>query len=341
MNKNKKFYLACLILGLAIVICMLVGCSLGTSDQSLSKIILMLQQVMTNQLSSDNQTLKDIFFEVRLPKVLLALVVGIALGSSGVSMQAIVKNPLADPYILGISSGASLGATLAIMLGLNFGFGNIIVGMCAFIFAILSALLILVIAGKGYNNNNQLILAGIALGSLSGAVSNLIIYLSNDSNATQQLVFWTMGSLNNANYSLIAFLSVVVVLALIFLQAHYKILDLMLLGDESALTLGFKLSKYRLRLIIIVSLLTGLVVFACGIIPFVGLVVPHIMRYFVGNKHQYLLPLSALGGALFLLLADILSRTLISYTQIPIGILISCVGAPIFVFTIIQKGRSK
>ncbi|WP_423363550.1 FecCD family ABC transporter permease [Mycoplasma sp. P36-A1] len=341
MNKDKYYKQKLIIGSMLVVLLMFIATSIGTSKLPIANIMQMLQDLLNNNLSEQSLIVRDIVFSIRLPKVLLAIVIGAALSCSGLTMQAVVKNPLADPYILGISSGAALGATLAIMLGFVQILGSAAIGISAFVFALLTAFIIIVIANKSKNNDTALILVGVAIASLSSAISNFIIFISNDSNATQQLVFWTMGSLNNASYSLVLIIFLITTALIIFLQLHSRVLDLMLIPDSSAQILGFDLGKYRILFIAIVSLLTGLVVYACGIIPFVGLIVPHIARSICSNIHKKLIPLCAIMGAGFVLLADIFSRSLITYTQIPIGILISCVGAPIFIISIVKKQQSR
>lgn len=280
----------------------------------------------------------DVIWLIRLPRVILAVAVGIGLSVVGIVMQAIVKNPLADPYILGISSGASLGATLAIMLSIGTIFGSNYVGICAFIGAFAVSMLVLTIANIGGRANSvKLLLAGMAISSVCSAFSSFIVYFANDKEGMQNITYWLMGSLAGAEWSSIIFILPITIIGAIFFLTQYRTLNLMLLGDEVSITLGKDLHKYRLVYLTITSLIIGLIVYSSGMIGFVGLIVPHLVRMLFGTDHKKMIPIAALVGAIFLIWADVLSRSILPNTELPIGILISMIGAPCFIWLMIKR----
>ncbi|MBB6714562.1 FecCD family ABC transporter permease [Clostridium gasigenes] len=280
----------------------------------------------------------DIVWFIRLPRIMLAVAVGIGLSVSGVIMQAIVQNPLADPYILGISSGASLGATLAILLGVGVFFGSNYVGICAFIGAFAISILVLTLANvNGRANSTKLLLAGMALSTVCSAFSSFIVYFANNRDGMQSITYWLMGSLAGAKWQNIRIILPVVIISTLFFITQYRTLNLMLLGDEVSITLGTDLQKYRQFYLIITSVVIGFIVYASGMIGFVGLIIPHLVRMIFGTDHKRIILLSALVGAIFLVWADVLSRIIIQGSELPIGILISMIGAPSFIYLMVSK----
>ena len=284
-------------------------------------------------------SLSDIVWFVRLPRLALAIGIGIALSVSGSVMQAIVKNPLADPYVLGVSSGASLGATLAILLGVGSFLGSGYVGLVAFAGAFLVSLAVVALANVGGRANSvKLILSGTALSAICGAVSNFVLYVINSSSgAVEAVIRWTLGSLAAAKWETNILMLLVAVAGTLFFWTQHRTLNLMLLGDESAITLGTDLHRWRIVYLLIASLMIGFAVYTAGIIGFVGLIVPHAVRILFGTDHKKLIPISALLGALFLLWADVLCRVLLPRKELPIGILTAMVGAPVFIYLMARK----
>lgn len=284
-------------------------------------------------------SMSDIVWFVRLPRLVLAVAIGSSLAIAGVVMQAIVKNPLADPYVLGISSGASLGATFAIVLGIGAVFGEGYIGGMAFAGALLVSLAVVFLANIGGKATSvKLILAGTALSAICGAVSNFLLYVKNTgTGAVEAVVRWTMGSLAGANWETNVILLITSAAGVLFFWSQYRTLNLMLLGDESAVTLGTDLHRWRILYLVAASLMVGFSVYAAGVIGFVGLIIPHMVRMLFGTDHKKLIPLSALLGALFLLWADVLCRVLLERTELPIGILTSMVGAPVFIYLMARK----
>lgn len=280
----------------------------------------------------------DVVWLIRLPRLMLAAIVGSGLAVCGVTMQAIVKNPLADPYVLGVSSGASLGATFAIMLGIGAVFGSNAIGICAFIGAFASSIVVMLIANIGGRANAvKLLLAGMALSAICSSFSSFIIYLANDKEGMQTLTFWMMGSLAGAKWEMLHIIYPVVLVGVLFLWTQSRILNLMLLGDEVSMTLGTDLHRKRQLFLIMVALMIGFIVYAAGMIGFVGLIIPHLVRMLFGTNHKRLIPLAALTGAIFLVWADVLCRIVIPNSELPVGILTSMIGAPCFIYLMVRK----
>lgn len=280
----------------------------------------------------------DVVWVIRFPRVVLAIAIGMSLSISGVVMQAIVKNPLADPYILGISSGASLGATFAIMLGFGAILGGNFVAVMAFIGALLVSFGVLLLANiKGSATSSKLILAGMALSAVCSSFSNFIIYIANDKTGMQSVTYWLLGSLAGAKWETDIIILPIVIIACLFFWSRYRVLNLMLLGDDVSITLGTDLHKPRHIYLIITSIMIGLSVYCAGVIGFVGLIIPHAVRMIFGTDHKKLIPISALVGSIFMIFADALSRIIIPNSEIPIGILISMVGAPVFIYLMVKK----
>ena len=280
----------------------------------------------------------DVVLMIRLPRLILAAAVGMGLSVSGVVMQAVVKNPLAEPYVLGISSGASLGATLAILLGVGVIFGGNYVGVTACIGAFAISIAVVGLANIGGRATSvKLLLAGMALSSLCSAFSSCGVYFSNDRDATREVSFWMMGSLAGAEWETNAVILPLTVLGVLFFWTQHRTLNLMLLGDEASITLGTDLHLYRQVYLLVSSVLVGFAVYCAGVIGFVGLVIPHVVRMLVGTDHKKLVPLSALTGAVFLIWADVLCRAVIPGVELPIGILTSIIGAPCFIYLMARR----
>lgn len=275
---------------------------------------------------------------IRLPRLILAVAIGMGLSVCGVIMQAVVKNPLADPYVLGISSGASLGATLAIMLGVGAVFGSNSVGVMAFLGAFIISLAVVGIANIGGRANSvKLLLAGTALSSVCGAFSSFITYVAHDKEGMQTVTYWMMGSLGGATWELDGVVMLVVLAGIAFFITQYRTLNLMLLGDEVSITLGTNLHRWRQLYLLVSAAIVGFAVYSAGMIGFVGLVIPHVVRMVYGTDHKKMIPISALVGAIFLVWADVGCRTLIPGQEMPIGILTSMIGAPCFIYLMARK----
>ncbi|GGH69804.1 ABC transporter [Saccharibacillus endophyticus] len=289
----------------------------------------------------DNGSYLNIVMQVRMPRVIFALLIGLGLSLCGTVMQAVVQNPLADPYILGISSGASLGATFAILVGFGSGtiFSQFGVASAAFVGAMVTSLGVLFLSSIGGKATSvKLVLSGVVVGAMCGSFSSLIIYFANDAEGIKTVTFWSMGSLGSSSWQKVPIMAIVVLLGCLIFLFQHRVLNAMLLGDESAITLGINLSVYRKLYMVATALVTGTMVAYAGMIGFVGLIIPHIARGMFGADHKRLMPATLLLGALFLIWADILSRTLVHNVELPIGIITSVIGSPLFIYMIVKKG---
>lgn len=325
-----------------LVLSLLLAVTFGTVDIPLGDVYGTITQKLWHLLTGDPEwgeggVFRTIWY-IRLPRILLAAIIGMGLSTCGVVMQAVVKNPLADPYVLGISSGASLGATAAIMLGVGAVFGSNFVGVMAFLGAFLVSLGVVGIANLGGRpNSTKLLLAGTALSAVCGSFSNFIVYFANDKEGMQSVTYWLMGSFGGAKWDLDGIVFLVVLAGLFFFLTQYRTLNLMLLGDEVSITLGTNLHRRRQVYLLVSAAIVGFAVYAAGMIGFVGLVVPHVVRMLFGTDHKKLLPISALVGAIFLVWADVACRVILPGQELPIGILTSMIGAPCFIYLMIRK----
>ena len=291
----------------------------------------------------DSGTLYEIVWNLRMPRVMLGATIGILLSMCGVVMQATVQNPLADPYILGISSGASLGATFSIMIGASAVFTGVLATMGTAFWAFLGALgamaLVMLLAhmGGGRVTSAKLVLAGCVVGSLCGAFTNMMVYIGKDAENMKTVTYWLLGSMVSARWPKLALPGICTVAGLLFYLTQMRALNTLLLGDEAAITLGVNLAKRRRVYMVVTSLLSAVAVCTCGIVGFVGLMIPHIVRGFAGSDHRFLLPLASLSGGIFLIWADVLARVLMTNSEIPLGVITSAIGAPIFVYMMVRK----
>ncbi len=281
----------------------------------------------------------DIIWNIRLPRVLMAVCVGAGLSVSGVTMQAVVRNPLANPYVLGISSGASLGATMSILLGAFAFAGNYGVSFGAFLGALLTSLFVFTIAfsGKSRGNTIKLLLAGMAVNAICSAFTNFIIYTAKDAEGIRSVTFWTMGGLTASSWTLLQIPALVVTVCTIFYLTQFRILNTLLIGDESAMTLGVNVTVIRKVYLVISAALTGVVVAVAGTIGFVGLIIPHVVRMLIGSDHRRVVPISAVVGAIFLIWCDVAARMLMGSVEIPIGVVTSMIGGPFFIWLMLTK----
>jgi len=341
--QNGYFYSMLLVLLIAILISAVYSVSIGQVSIPFSQSMdIMLHSILGGNVDHvQNESYLNIIMQVRMPRVVFAFLVGIGLALCGVVMQAVVQNPLADPYILGISSGATLGATFAILVG--FGSSAILsqfgVAFGAFAGAIITSFAVFIMASVGGKVTSiKLVLSGVVIGALCGSFSSLVIFFAHNADGLQAVTFWTMGSLASANWSKVPIMAIVVLSGSVIFLFQHRILNTMLLGDEAATTLGINLSLFRKIYLVLTALVTGTLVSYTGMIGFVGLVVPHITRGFFGSDHKRLLPATLLVGGLFMIWSDILSRVLIHNVELPIGIITAVIGSPIFIYIILKKG---
>ncbi|MFP4310773.1 MAG: FecCD family ABC transporter permease [Nitriliruptoraceae bacterium] len=285
---------------------------------------------------------ESIIWEVRAPRVLLGAAVGAGLAVCGVALQAMVRNLLADPYLLGVTSGASTGAAAAILFGVGGGIGEHALSASAFLGALgASALVFLLARAAGRVTSVRLLLSGVAVGYALYAATSFLIFASGSAEGARSVLFWLLGFLGLASWSTpLAVVVIVVALTVVLLVLWGQRLDALALGDETSLTLGVDPARFRVQLLVVVSLCVGVVVAASGGIGFVGLVIPHLARRLVGGAHRRVVPVAALLGALFLVWADVAARTVLAPRELPIGILTSLVGAP-FLLVLIRRFHAR
>lgn len=345
IKERKKFRMIIVFLLIVLFISIVLSMSVGSMNIDPSETYKIIFHNLFGVTIGDKADLSsgvnyNIIWKIRFPRVILGLIVGSGLALSGAIMQASVQNPLAEPYILGISSGATLGATFAMMLGI--GVFNLIpiagVSFWAFIGAIGATVAVLVISSMGGRpSSSKLVLSGTVINALCSSFSNYIISITNDTDGIQNIKFWTMGSLASAKWDNILFPSIVVIMCSIFFLFQPRVLNTMLIGDEAATTLGFNLSKYRRIYMTITAFLIGVLVSSCGIIGFVGLIIPHISRSIIGTDHRRLIPFTIILGGIFMIWADVYARIAIPNAELSIGIVTSLIGAPFFIYILIRK----
>ncbi len=282
----------------------------------------------------------QIWLNIRLPRVLLAVLLGMALAVSGAVMQGLFRNPLADPGLLGISSGAGLAVAIAIVmpLALPAVLALWLPMIAAFTGSLIVTLLIFSFSRLARGNLSRLLLVGIAINALCGAAVGVLSWLSNDQQL-RQLSLWGMGSLSQAQWPSLLVCALLIVPTLLLLQTRARHLNLLQLGEEDAHYMGIDVKHTQRQLLVLSALLVGTAVSVSGIIGFVGLVVPHVMRFCLGSDHRWLLPGSALAGAILLLLADTLARTVVIPAEMPVGLLTSLIGGPWFLWLILRQQR--
>jgi len=284
-----------------------------------------------------------VIWDIRIPRLILGAAVGAGLAVAGAILQAVVRNALADPYILGINSGASTGAALAILFGVGAGFGEYALQGAAFIGALAaSAVMFFIARSAGRLTSVRLLMAGIAVGYALSAVTSFLIFASDSAEGSRSVMFWLLGSLGLGRWGLLLLVSVLVVVAVtIVFWSMGRRIDALTVGDDAALTLGVNPDRMRVLLVVLTCILVGSVVAMAGSIGFVGLVVPHAARRLVGGSHRHMLPVAALLGASLLIAADIGARTLLAPQEIPIGIVTSLVGAPFLILLVRRMGVLK
>jgi iron complex transport system permease protein len=283
-------------------------------------------------------TMEYIIFEVRLPRLLCCFIVGAALSLSGLVMQSLFKNPMASPSVLGISSGAAFGASLALAFGVGGFMGSLMVPGMAFIFCFLTMGVVYMLARTKYGvASNTLLLAGVAMGAFFNGLVSLLQYVVND-DVLSSIVYWTMGSLNGCGWSSFALAIAPLAIGMIIVFILIKELNLISAGEEQAANMGVNVVNVRIILIIATALMVGGSVAISGVIGFVGLIVPHIFRMIVGPNHKLLVPLCIVGGGIFMIVMDTIAKSMFSII-LPVGVLTSLIGAPFFIY--VMRTRKK
>ena len=287
-------------------------------------------------LSPIDEYTKTIIFDLRLPRILMAFLVGMLLASSGNVVQIIFQNPLADPYIIGIASSATFGAVIAYLLKLP----EFFYGIVAFICCMVSTLLIFKISKRGNKIEvNTLLIVGITLSSFLAGFTSFAIYMIGEDSF--KITMWLMGYLGNASWNQIVFLIIPLIFSRVYFYAKRNELDILMLGDEQAHSLGIDIAKLKFHLLIVSSFVVAYSVAFTGMIGFVGLIVPHIMRNIIGPLNKRLIPFVLIYGGIFLLTCDTLGRIILEPVEIPIGVIASILGAPFFLYLALKKSRRK
>ncbi|WP_326770088.1 iron ABC transporter permease [Streptomyces sp. NBC_01591] len=310
---------------------MVLAVGIGTVNVPVGDVWTVLVHHVTGRGPVDDVALDQIVWQFRTPRVVLAAVVGAGLAVSGAVLQTLVSNPLADPTVLGFSHGASLGAVLVITLG-GAGLGGLGVSGAAFVGALLAGMLVFALGQRrGRLAPTRLVLAGVAVGYVLLSATSFV-QLRATPNELRGVMFWMLGSVAGARWSQLPTVTAVVALAATLLALFGRRLNALLAGDESATSLGVDVHRTRAVLLVLSALLTGTVIAVAGGIGFVGLMIPHLVRLALGADHRRLLPLSALLGAVYLVLVDLLSRTVNRPNELPLGILTALLGAPFFLW---------
>ena len=332
---RKVFFISILLI--SIVILMSFSATLGTAPITIGEVYsTIMHRLLPDHFASSG--LADIVvWGLRLPRIILGILAGTGLAIAGTVMQAILRNPLASPFTLGIASAASFGATLAIILGVGFGFaGGTLVVANAFIFTILASFLILGLASYKKATPGMMILVGIAI-SFSFSAATSLLQFFGDPEEVAGVVFWMFGCLGRATWNNIAVVSLVLLLCLPYLIWKAKDFNVLGAGDETAKSLGVNVEQLRLVSMLLASFITATIICFTGIIGFIGLVCPHIARMVIGGDNRFLLPASCLLGAIILLGADTVARTVIAPVIIPVGIMTSFFGGPLFFYLLMCR----
>ncbi|MGB4896485.1 MAG: iron ABC transporter permease, partial [Nitrospira sp.] len=331
----------CVIMGSLSVVALILAVvclQLGTQYIGLGKLISVLSSALLDQ-PTDNDVLKTtsvILLQVRLPRVFLGFLVGVCLASVGVALQALLRNPLADPYVLGVSSGAALGVAVAVL----FGIGTTVLAfsllpVCGFLGGLV-ALLVVYRMASTYDRLpiHSVLLAGVILNAIFSA---LIMFITSimEPNRSFGMMAWLMGSLTAPAYPALAALSVYLLAGLVLLFKQVRVLNILALGEEPARSLGIDTERAKRVIFLVSALLTGAVVSVSGMIGFIGMIIPHAVRLVIGADHRLLLPASALVGGIFLMVADTMARTFFVPSEVPVGIITALAGGPFFVYLLV------
>ena len=313
-----------------LIVVIVLSLVLGTADVTLKQVI----GIITGAVSPDDPV-RLIIFKIRLPRILLAGIVGFALSLGGVTFQAILRNPLADPFILGVSSGSAFGAVLAITFGLSFSLG---VPVMSFMGGLLTIYLVMTLGARKMGmESSTILLTGVIVNAFFTAIIMFFISTSAD-DRLHTMLFWLYGDLSQGQYTQLLIVTPFILLAAIILYCYARDFNIITTGDEIASQLGVDVDRTKKIGLLTVSLIMGLVVAFSGLIGFVGLIVPHLARMAFRSDHRMLIPVASIGGAVFLIAADTLARTLVSPSELPVGVITAFLGAPFFLILLRKRG---
>lgn len=342
-TKSFKFYSGMLLLSVTLlVVTILVAAVFGTADISISDFF----NAMIDKLPGvdlDVEIPKGheiIIFNLRLPRILLALFAGMGLAIAGTVFQGVFSNPMAEPYLLGVSSGAAFGATVAAIIDINLKFLSFsAVSLFAFLGAISVVLLIYKLAmQRGELPVTVLLLSGLAVNYFLSSLITLMMTFNQDK--IESVYFWTLGSFKNANWEKVFVVGIIVVVGVTYIYLYNRELDLIMMGDEQAKSLGVDVDRLKKRLLLISSLIAAVIVAASGIIGFVGLIIPHGVRLITGPSHRRLMPVAAIAGGIFLIICDTIARTILMNKEISVGIITSLCGVPFFLWLLYSHRKA-
>jgi len=315
---------------LLLLLVMAISLMIGTAEVSLSQIV----DLFTGALQTEDPAGLSIF-RIRLPRILLAGLVGFCLSLGGVIFQALLRNPLADPFILGISSGSAFGAIMGIFLGFHLALG---VPLMSFAGALMTIYLLMALGTKNIGmESSTILLTGVIINAFFVAIIMFFISTTADTRL-HTMLFWLYGDLSQSRYGPLIVLAPVVFIASLILYSFARDLNLITAGEEAALQLGVEVETTKKICLLVVSLIIGLIVAFSGLIGFVGLIAPHLGRMAFGSDHRLLIPVASLGGATFLIAADTLARTVVSPSELPVGVITAFMGAPFFIYLLKKRG---
>ncbi|MFD9475628.1 FecCD family ABC transporter permease [Streptomyces nojiriensis] len=338
-NGNRRAALLTLALVTTLALLALLSAGVGAYDIPLADVLASVRHHLGLGGAPLDRVGESVLWNVRLSRVVLALLVGASLGCAGALMQGVFGNPLAEPGVIGISAGAAVGAVAAIGLGLSF-FGNWTITVCAFVAGLITVSSVYLLSRNGGRTEVvTLILTGIAVNAFAGALIGLFVFFA-DSGQVNQITFWQLGSLAQATWPKVLAVLPCAVAGLLIAPFYSRRLDLLALGERPARHLGIDVERLRLSLILVVALLTAAAVAVAGVITFIGLLVPHLLRMANGPGHRFLVPGSALTGAVVLVAGDLAARTLAQPAELPLGVLTALLGSPFF-FWLLRRTRRK
>lgn len=339
--RQKRSVLAPLLLGGVVVLALSIALAItiGPADLSISDVYRVVLQHIGFGDSGVSRIKDGIVWELRLPRTLLAAICGAGLALCGAIMQSLLRNPLADPFVLGISSGASTGAVLVAVLGVGGGMLSLSSG--AFVGAALSFVLVMLLAAGAGGGTDRVVLAGVAGTQLFSALTSFIVISSADAEQTRGVLFWLLGSLGGADWDDVVLCGTVCAVGIVVCLLYASALDAFTFGNDAAASLGVSVKWIRILLLVITALITAMLVSAAGAIGFVGLVLPHAARFLVGSRHRRLLPTTVLVGAIFMVWVDAVARTLFEPQEIPVGVVTALIGVPAFAVILFRMRRAR
>ena len=330
MQTSVKVFVLCVILCISLVIALQFGAKFISLDQIISALMSMIDANTTASMTD------TIITDIRLPRLIYSVLTGIGLSLVGLLMQTVTRNALADPYVLGVSSGASTGAVFAIIMGGLPFLGQYNTPIFAALGAALSIILVLLCVGKS-NSPVKLILIGMGMTGVFSALTMMIIYGAKHEAQVRSAMFWLLGSFAGIQWSDLPLTAIIITLFMLYIYTFNQDLDVLLLGNHEAAQMGLSVKQLQLSIVVISSIVIATLVSKVGVVGFIGLIIPHLARIIGGPKHKHTLLFSALIGSIVMIWSDVLSRALYSPEEIPIGVLTSLLGAPLFIWIIMNR----